>query len=209
MYFKSKAPHRLIDQNQKNMTQLRLSQFKKGPCKCFSPGDSKWPFYPLIGGHLTIPKRSLNHPKKVTGWITWHVCFFFQHLGSSLHPNIMSLESTKVRSLSVAFCLRLRPDVQKKWEMFSPDSRKSWLRVEGVILDPPRTQQMLGDCMSCHYHYSYSHLVRVLCRWNPTARHLKSRIARGGDPCPRCNTSEFDHKKSSPLKILIPQPWNP
>jgi len=30
------------------------------------PGDSKCPFHPLVGGHLTIPKRSLNHPKKVT-----------------------------------------------------------------------------------------------------------------------------------------------
>ena len=30
--------------------------------KNWVPGDSKWPFYPLIGGHLT----SLNHPLKVT-----------------------------------------------------------------------------------------------------------------------------------------------
>ena len=30
------------------------------------PGDSKWPFHPLIGGHLTPWKGSLNHPKKVT-----------------------------------------------------------------------------------------------------------------------------------------------
>ena len=30
------------------------------------PGDSKWPFHPLVGGHLTPLKGSLNHPKKVT-----------------------------------------------------------------------------------------------------------------------------------------------
>ena len=30
------------------------------------PGDSKWPFHPLVGGHLTFLKGSLNHPKKVS-----------------------------------------------------------------------------------------------------------------------------------------------
>ncbi len=33
------------------------------------PGDSLWPFHPLVGGHLTIlnhSKGSLNHPEKVT-----------------------------------------------------------------------------------------------------------------------------------------------
>ena len=28
-------------------------------------GDSLWPFHPLVGGHLTIRKGALNHPKKV------------------------------------------------------------------------------------------------------------------------------------------------
>ncbi len=30
------------------------------------PADSKWPFYPLVGGHQQPLKGSLNHPKKVT-----------------------------------------------------------------------------------------------------------------------------------------------
>ena len=30
------------------------------------PGDSKWPFHPLVGGHLTIWKGHLTIPKKVT-----------------------------------------------------------------------------------------------------------------------------------------------
>ena len=28
------------------------------------PGDSKWPFHPLVGGHLTIPKGHLTIPKR-------------------------------------------------------------------------------------------------------------------------------------------------
>ena len=31
-----------------------------------TPGDSKWPFHPLVGGHLTFPKGHLTIPKKVT-----------------------------------------------------------------------------------------------------------------------------------------------
>ena len=30
------------------------------------PGDSRWPFHPLVGGHQQPLKGSLNHPKKVT-----------------------------------------------------------------------------------------------------------------------------------------------
>ena len=41
------------------------------------PGDSMWPFHPLVGGHLTIKfKGSLNHPKK--GTLNHQVCFFFK-----------------------------------------------------------------------------------------------------------------------------------
>ncbi len=38
------------------------------------PGDSKWPFYPLVEGHDSPLKRSLNHPKKVTK--NWQVMIF-------------------------------------------------------------------------------------------------------------------------------------
>ena len=124
---------------------------------------------------------------------------------------LMSLESTKVRSLSVAFCLPTssgRPkgwgDVQSRFQEILAAGRRGNYRV---ILDPPRTQQMVGDCMSCRYRYSYSHLVRVLCRWNPTARHLKSRIYPEEVCALGATQPEFDHKKSSPLKILIPQPF--
>ena len=34
--------------------------------KIYEPGDSKWPFYPLVGGHLTPYKGHLTIPKKVT-----------------------------------------------------------------------------------------------------------------------------------------------
>ena len=39
------------------------------------PGDSKWPFYPLVGGHLTIWKGHLTIPKRSL-WITWWVSSF-------------------------------------------------------------------------------------------------------------------------------------
>ena len=45
-------------------TILKVWELHKSP----APGDSKWPFYSPVGGHLTIPKRSL--------WITRHLCFF-------------------------------------------------------------------------------------------------------------------------------------
>ena len=43
-----------------------LRSFSLLPSRCHSPGDSKWPFHPLIGGHQHPLKGSLNHPKKVT-----------------------------------------------------------------------------------------------------------------------------------------------
>ena len=41
------------------------------PCM---PGDSKWPFYPLVGGHLTFLKGHLTIPKRSQRTATW--CFF-------------------------------------------------------------------------------------------------------------------------------------
>ena len=38
-----------------SMTHFRWSQ---------PPGDSKWPFHPLVGGHLTIEKGHLTNPKR-------------------------------------------------------------------------------------------------------------------------------------------------
>ena len=39
-------------------------------------GDSKWPFHPLVGGHLTFPKGHLTIPKRSL-WITrWMICCF-------------------------------------------------------------------------------------------------------------------------------------
>ena len=37
----------------------------------FEPGDSMWPFHPLVGGHLTIWKGHLTIPKRSL-WITWN-----------------------------------------------------------------------------------------------------------------------------------------
>ena len=39
-----------------------------------APGDSMWPFHPLVGGHLTIWKGHLTIPKR-SPWITWQVTF--------------------------------------------------------------------------------------------------------------------------------------
>ena len=37
--------------------------------KIYTPGDSKWPFYPLVGGHLTFERVHLTIPKRSL-WIT-------------------------------------------------------------------------------------------------------------------------------------------
>ena len=52
---------------------LKASSFKKK-----MPGDSKWPFYPLVGGHLTFPKGHLTIPKRSL-WITWWLSFPTSH----------------------------------------------------------------------------------------------------------------------------------
>ena len=41
-----------------------LSPFDSSPSKRNKPGDSKWPFYPLVGGHLTFPKGHLTIPER-------------------------------------------------------------------------------------------------------------------------------------------------
>ena len=45
---------------------LKLGSFSSLKSNNQPPGDSMWPFYPLIGGRDSPLKRSLNHPKKVT-----------------------------------------------------------------------------------------------------------------------------------------------
>ena len=45
-------------------SQLKFKQHKKVERQV--PGDSKWPFYPLVGGHDSPLKVSLKHPEKVT-----------------------------------------------------------------------------------------------------------------------------------------------
>ena len=42
-----------------------------------SPGDSKWPFYPLVGGHLTFERGHLTIPKRAQR-IARQSCFFFR-----------------------------------------------------------------------------------------------------------------------------------
>ena len=37
----------------------------------FEPGDSMWPFHPLVGGHITIWKGHLTIPKRSL-WTTWN-----------------------------------------------------------------------------------------------------------------------------------------
>ena len=50
---------------------FRMAELNKN-CKCCFPGESKWPFYPLaLEVTWNLSKRSRNHPKKVTNWITW------------------------------------------------------------------------------------------------------------------------------------------
>lgn len=39
------------------------------------PGDSTWPFDPLVGGHLTFPKGHFFTIPKRSHWITWPFLF--------------------------------------------------------------------------------------------------------------------------------------
>ena len=56
-------------------------------CWTILQGDSKWPFYPLFGGHQHTNnplKRSLNHPKKVT--MNHQVVVFCHQLFFTISP---------------------------------------------------------------------------------------------------------------------------
>ena len=44
----------------------------------YIPGDSKWPFHQLVGGHLTFERVTNHHPKKVTK--KCQVCILFTFL---------------------------------------------------------------------------------------------------------------------------------
>ena len=48
-----------------------------------NPGDSKWPFYPLVGGHLTFEFGSLNHPQKGHNELP-HPCTFVRVFWSNV-----------------------------------------------------------------------------------------------------------------------------
>ena len=51
----------------------------------YIPGESKWPFSPLVGCHLTFPIRSLIHPKQKALWITWYLqCIYLVMYNPSL-----------------------------------------------------------------------------------------------------------------------------
>ena len=54
-----------------------------------TPGDSKWPFHPLIGGHLTIEKGHLTIPKRSL-WITRCIQFpkIWGHSGKVSPPKL-------------------------------------------------------------------------------------------------------------------------
>ena len=47
-----------------SILNLMFSEWRK--LKWHMPGNSKWPFYSLVEGHLTFPKGHLTIPKKVT-----------------------------------------------------------------------------------------------------------------------------------------------
>ena len=67
------------------------------PPKRGTPGDSKWPFDPLVGGHLAISKGYLTIPKRSL-WITRQLIFsssttrWFFSIGNSKH----SIEGTAI-----------------------------------------------------------------------------------------------------------------
>ena len=46
------------------MKFARISDLATETFKNCPPGDSKWPFHPLVGGHLTIEKGHLTIPKR-------------------------------------------------------------------------------------------------------------------------------------------------
>ncbi len=49
------------------------------------PGDSKWPFDPLVGGHLAFQRVTDHHPKKVTSRIARYGSKARKLLACSLH----------------------------------------------------------------------------------------------------------------------------
>ena len=62
----------------------------------FVPGDSKWPFHPLVGGHLTIPKRSLW----ITRLVVFHIALFCSPLLTTFSLGVCMLEVTTWRCQS-------------------------------------------------------------------------------------------------------------
>ena len=79
-------------------------------CKTSAPGDSKWPFHPLIGGHLPFQRvTETDHPKKVTNSQHCQACFlksFLCHLApfprSFCYPGD-GLESMSHRTVRLDF----------------------------------------------------------------------------------------------------------
>ena len=89
-------------------TQKNTSIFLMAKTKNHRPGDSKCPFHPLVGGHLTSLnplKGSLNHPKKVTAWITWG---FSSSWAVSLTPSTIG-----IWGFSLGVALRLLVECQE------------------------------------------------------------------------------------------------
>ena len=61
----------------------------------YQPGDSKWPFYPLVGGgHLTIYKGHLTIPKRSPAELSGEEFFLNSSFQRPVNPSCHSIFTT-------------------------------------------------------------------------------------------------------------------
>ena len=75
---------------------------------CHAPGDSKCPFHPLVGGHLTPWKGHLTIPKRSL-WITRHVLIFHDCCHLSFAENPANGPPPCLNGWSTAARIEIRP----------------------------------------------------------------------------------------------------
>ncbi len=92
------------------------------------PGDSKWPFDPLVGGHLTFPKGHLTIPKRSPAElpgeeVLLELNVFF--IGGKKTPNTLDLKSRTNGYL---------PFFTKTWAFWFKDQKLSSRFSPAIIL---------------------------------------------------------------------------
>ena len=87
------------------------------------PGDSKWPLYPLVGGHLTFPKGHLTIPKRS------------QRIARSL---IISHHFTTLISLPSEALIQSRTGLDGHWTLTRQAQQK--VSLDGQLQSLPPTE---------------------------------------------------------------------